>query len=86
MACPTITLNGITAEVWQCLRQRAMSLGINFPPGDAGTVSHPEGDADYTWDQITSSLRVTFTRSPAWISCGDIEARMRLAAATCGAS
>ena len=85
MACPTITLNGITADVWECLRGRAASMGINLPPGDAGTVHHPEADADYALDGMTDTLRVTFTRTPSWISCGDIEARIRLAAATCGA-
>jgi hypothetical protein len=85
MACPVFTLKGVTADAWQCLRQRAASMGINLPPGDAGTVHHPEAEANYAWDEITHTLRVTFTRSPAWISCGDIEARVRLAAASCGA-
>lgn len=83
MACPRITLNGVTAEVWSCLRGRAASLGISLPPG---TVHHPEGDADYAWDEITRTLAVTFTRTPSWISCNDIEARVRHAAAGCGAS
>ena len=86
MACPRITLNGVTAEVWSCLRTRASSLGITLPPGDAGTVHHPEGDADYAWDEITRTLAVTFTRTPSWISCNDIEARVRHAAGSCGAS
>jgi hypothetical protein len=86
MACPRITLHGVTAEVWDCLRQRAASLGINFPPGDAGTVHHPQGDAHYAWDEVTHTLAVTFTRTPSWISCNDIEARIRHAAWACGAS
>lgn len=85
MACPTITLGGITAEVWECLRGRAAAMGINFPPGAAGTVNHPEGDADYAWDEASGTLAVTFTRTPSWIKCGDIEARMRQAATACGA-
>lgn len=86
MACPRFVLEGVTAEAWQGMKQRAASLGINFPPGDAGTVHHPEGDADYAWDEITRTLHVTFTRTPSWISCADIEARLRLAAAAFGAS
>lgn len=85
MACPRITLDGVTAEIWQGLRARAASMGISFPPGDAGTVHHPEADADYAWDGITNTLAVTFTRTPSWISCNDIEARIRHAAAAFGA-
>lgn len=86
MACPRITLNGVTAEVWQGLKARAASMGLTLPPGDAGTVHHAETDADYAWDEITRTLAVTFTRTPSWISCGDIEARIRHAAAAFGAS
>ena len=85
MACPTITLNGVTAEVWDCLRQQAASMGISIPGGAGGSVRHPEGDADYTWDEAAGTLAVTFTRTPGWISCADIESRMRLAASRCGA-
>lgn len=85
-ACPRITLTGVADDVWQCLRERAASLGINLPPGDAGTVHHLLGDADYAWDGVTRTLAVTFTRKPDWISCNDIEARIRLEAAHCGAS
>jgi predicted signal transduction protein with EAL and GGDEF domain len=85
MACPRITLTGVTATVWECLRGRAASMGINLPPGAAGTVSHALADADYAWYEATDQLTVTFTRIPPIISCGDIEARIRLAAASCGA-
>jgi hypothetical protein len=85
MACPVIVLKDVTADAWECLRRRAATFGINLPPGDAGTVHHVEAEADYAWDEITKTLRVTFTRAPSWISCGDIEARVRLTAAACGA-
>jgi hypothetical protein len=86
MACPRITLNGVTADMWSRMRGRAATLGINFPPGDAGTVHHPEADADFAWDEVTQTLAVTFTRTPSWISCNDLEARLRHAAAGFGAS
>lgn len=85
MACPTITLNGTTADVWDCLRRQASSMGISIPSGAGGSVRHAEGDADYTWDEAADTLAVTFTRTPGWISCADIESRMRLAASRCGA-
>jgi hypothetical protein len=81
---PPITLRGITGDAWDCLRDRARSMGISFPPSAAGTVNHPEGDADYAWDEAAGTLSVTFTRTPSWISCGDIESRMRHAVGLCG--
>lgn len=85
MGCPRITLTGVTAEVWECLRARAASMGIGLPPGAGGSISHPLADADYAWYEGMDKLTVTFTRIPPFISCGDIEARIRHAAATCGA-
>lgn len=85
MACPRITLKGVTAEVLDRMREHIASLGINLPPGDAGTARHPLAEADYAWDEITHTLSVTFTRTPPLIACGDVEARLRHAAALCGA-
>lgn len=84
MACPTITLTGVTRDVWTCLRQRASALGITLPQ-ESGTVRHPEADAEYTWDEDTSVLTVTFTRTPTWIGCNAIESRVRHAVVGCGA-
>ena len=75
MACPRITLKGVTAEVLDRMRERAASLGINLPPGDAGTARHPLAKADYAWDEITHTLVVTFKRRPPLVSCNDVEAR-----------
>ncbi|HVH13777.1 MAG TPA: hypothetical protein VM759_12035, partial [Longimicrobium sp.] len=72
MACPRITLKGVTAEVLDRMRERAAALGINLPPGDAGTVHHPLAEADYAWDEITRTLAVTVTRMPPSISCNDV--------------
>lgn len=86
MACPALTLTGVTREVWTCLRQRAAGLGVTLPAGDSGSVRHPDADADYAWDEAAGTLSVTFTRTPTWIGCGAIESRVRQAAAGCGAS
>ena len=85
MACPPIVLNGVTSEVWECLRAQAGRMGIAMPAGDRGTVGHADADADFVRDAATGTLIVTFTRTPVWIACGAIEARIRQAAATCGA-
>ena len=85
MGCPRVTLEGITAEVWDCLRERAAEMGVSLPEGVGGTVNHPDADVDYAWYEASGTLTVTFTRKPDGISCGDIEARIRHAAAVCGA-
>ncbi|HEX2211352.1 MAG TPA: hypothetical protein VHG93_26950 [Longimicrobium sp.] len=86
MACPTITLTGVTRDVWTCLRQRASGRGVTVPDADRGSIRHRDADADYAWDEGTAILTVTLTRSPSWIGCNAIESRIRQAAAGCGAS
>jgi hypothetical protein len=86
MACPTITLTGVTREAWTCLRRRVSGLGVTLPAGDGGSIRHRDADADYAWDEQAQTLVVTFTRTPRWIGCGIIASRVRQAAAGCGAS
>lgn len=85
MACPTITLSGVTAEVWGCLRAQATRIGVVLPAGDSGAIRHADADADFAWDPASGTLSVTFTRTPAWIGCAMLESRLRQAAASCGA-
>ena len=84
MACPTFTLSGVTPAAWECIRQRAVSLGITVPADDSGTVRHPEAEVEYAWDRAAGSLSLTVVRSPTWIGCELIESRVRQAAAGCG--
>ncbi|HEY0020958.1 MAG TPA: hypothetical protein VGC13_31945 [Longimicrobium sp.] len=86
MACPTFTLTGVTPPVWECVRRRAAEMGVPVPPGDRGSVHHTLADADYVWDPAAATLSITFTRSPKWIGCGAMAARVRKVAAGCGAS
>lgn len=86
MACPTFTLTGVTAEVWACVRRRAAAVGLSVPSGERGSVHHRTADAEYVWDANAATLAVTITRSPSWIGCGAMAARVRMAAAGCGAS
>jgi len=86
MACPTFTLTGVTEPVWECVRKRVEALGVTVPPEDRGSVHHKLVDADYAWNSAAATLSITFTRSPKWIGCGALAARVRKAAAGCGAS
>lgn len=85
MGCPTITLSGVTRPVWECIRQRASSLGVTVPPGDSGTVRALEAEVEYAWDESATSLSITVVRRPGWIACELIESRVRQAASGCGA-
>lgn len=85
MACPTMTITGVTRDVWDCLLQRASGMGITVPPGERGSIRHPDADADYAWEEDTGMLTVTVTRRPAWIGCDRAEARICEAVRGCGA-
>lgn len=85
MGCPTVTLTGITAEVWNCCRREARRLGVNFPDDDSGTAWHPDADADYVWNREDGTLAVTFRRVPSNVRCEMIETRLREGARLCGA-
>ncbi|MBW3572689.1 MAG: hypothetical protein KY467_16460 [Gemmatimonadetes bacterium] len=86
MACPTITLAGVTPDAWTCLRGRAAAMGVAVPPGDSGSIRHRDADAEYGWDAAAGTLAVTITRAPSSIGCAAVESRLRRAAAACGVS
>ena len=86
MACPTMTFNGVTPDVWTCLRQRASSLGVTLPPGNSGTVSHLDATLDYAWDPTAQTLSITITHLPPFIiECDGAMSYVRQAATACGA-
>lgn len=83
MACPTMTFSGVTADVWNCLSQRASSLGVTLP-GSSGGVEYLDAGVNYTWDQSAQTLTVTITHLPLIINCGTAESYLRQAVVGCG--
>jgi hypothetical protein len=82
--CPTITLPGVTQEVWDCLKAEARRIGVPVPGNGSGTASAQGATAEYRWDAETGTLTVTFTQIPPWIDCSSIEQRLRMAVHNCG--
>lgn len=82
--CPTITLPGVTPQVWDCLKGEARRIGVPVPHDGSGTVSAQGASAEYRWDEAGGTLEITFTQVPQWIECGSIAARLREVVRTCG--
>ncbi len=82
--CPTIFMNGVTQDVWDCLKAEARRIGVPVPTDGSGTVSAQGAIAKYEWDEAAGRLSVTFTELPGWIDCGTVEARIRQAVRGCG--
>jgi len=83
--CPPITLTGVTDAAWQCLRNRALAVGIRVA-GDSGSASAQGASVEYHRDPETHTLTVTITQLPGWADCAMVTTRLREAAAGCGAS
>lgn len=82
--CETMTFQGVTEAVWSCLRQQAKSMGIPVPEGGSGTASAQGASAEFRWNPASGSLSVTFTSLPPWVSCTEVEQRLRAAVRSCG--
>lgn len=85
MSCPTMSFSGVTGEVYDCLIQKAASMG--FPAkGASGRVAYHNVEAEYRWDREAGTLEVTIARSPAHLSCETLESSLRQAIRGCGAA
>jgi YD repeat-containing protein len=84
--CPTITLNGVTQQVWDRMLAEARRSGVPVPADGSGTVSAQGATAEYAWDAASATLTVTFTWKPTWIECASIEQQLRQAVRACGGS
>ena len=82
--CPTITLHGVTQDVWDCLKAEARRIGVPVPTSESGSASAQGASARYEWNPQSGTLTVTFTEIPAWIDCSSIEQRLRMAVHNCG--
>lgn len=84
MGCPTITLTGVTRAVYDCLLQRARSLGLPVPTETGGSIAYADSQADFAWNEGAATLTITITRKPGWIRCEMVESQLRQAARACG--
>ncbi|HKP75024.1 MAG TPA: hypothetical protein VJT67_05740 [Longimicrobiaceae bacterium] len=82
-SCPPITFEGVTPEVWDCLKSRARGIGI--PLDENGSASAQGVTVEYERDAAANSLTVTITSMPQGGDCGAAERKLRDAAGVCGA-
>jgi hypothetical protein len=86
MACPTMSFNGITREVYDCLVKQAGTMGFPAPQSPSGRVAYHSVEADYRWEESEGTLEITITRAPDWLDCSMVESRVRQAMRACGAA
>lgn len=84
MSCPTMSFSGVTREVYDCLMRQAASMGFPTPQGPQGRVAYHSIEAEYRWDESEATLEITVSRSPEWLDCGMVEARVRQTIGGCG--
>ena len=82
--CPEIRIEGVTPEVWSCLWRRAREIGLPAQQTPSGRLDHPDGAADWRWDEGAGVLSITVTRTRR-MDCAWLEQRLRETARACGA-
>jgi hypothetical protein len=83
-ACPPITFTGVTQEAWDCLKARALGVGVRIE-GDSGSASMQGLTIEIHRDPRANTLTLNVD-APAGAPCDDIARRLREAVAVCGVS
>jgi hypothetical protein len=76
MACPSITLTGITTENYQTLLAKAAAQGLNLA-GTTGSTEYQGMQFLWNYDAAAGSLTIQCTDKPIFIPCSMIESRIR---------
>jgi hypothetical protein len=88
MACTTVTFHGVTANVFQCLKEKLKQYGAKVPPGPDGTITGHEMGISITgqfhWDEQAATLTITITDKPFFLPCGTISGAIHNAVHDCG--
>ncbi len=86
MACETVTMTGVTGDVWECLLREARLRGggIPIPTGTAGVVTAHGFTVRYDWSMDDFLLRVTVEQKPPFVDCAHIATRLRQIVRSCG--
>jgi hypothetical protein len=76
MGCDPKSFEGVTPEVFQVLKGKLQSIGLNLP-GTRGTVKGPMGiEMDYDWDTATSTLHTQVTSKNFLVPCSKINSEL----------
>jgi hypothetical protein len=89
MGCPPVVFNGVDANAWACLKQKAAAFAqahnYPLPPlDDTGSASHLGFSAEYTYDPNAGTLTITCTGHPFFFSCEKINAQVQSGIASTG--
>jgi hypothetical protein len=83
--CASFTRDGVTDTVWGCLKSRAKGVGVVIS-GDEGSASAQGVTLAYRRDAEAQTLAITVAELPVGADCAMAAARIRAAAASCGAA
>lgn len=71
-ACSPVNYSGVSAEVFESLKQELQSKGFEIP-GTSGVINGPLGIAiEYSWDQTKESLFTQVIEKSFFVSCNQI--------------
>jgi hypothetical protein len=71
-SCESVTVSGITPDIFECMKTKLQNFGINVPPGNKGELSGHGITGTFDWDG-NSYLTLQITRRPVFITCGTAE-------------
>jgi hypothetical protein len=84
MSCPSITFNGVSQEVIDCLKAKLTLQGITGLQNNSGTLSGHGVTVDYLFDSVKETLTIVVQKKPWIISCGHVTGAIHDALVTCG--
>jgi len=75
-ACSPRTFNGVSPEIWRCLKDGiSLQEHLTFPNTTSGRITG-KATADYNLDTTTNGLTVTVVSTPWFVSCDDFNNRL----------
>lgn len=67
--CEPVKVSGITPDIFECMKTKLQSYGIDVPPGNKGELSGHGITGSFDWDG-KSDLTLQITGKPFFITCG----------------
>lgn len=83
MGCNPVTLQNVTPNVFNCMKQKLEAAGLKVPYGNSGELSGHGVVADFSWDG-ESNLTITVKDKPFFITCGAAAEKIQDFVRQCG--
>jgi hypothetical protein len=84
MACSAVTYTGVTAAVFDCLKQKLTAAGIMVPAENNGVIAGEGVKGTFSWDPAAATLIIQVTDKPFFLPCGTINDQIHKAVQGCG--